>query len=266
VLKKRVLTALGGVPLLLFFAFLGGYWYGLIVLIIAGLALKEYYSMMRQDEGGWKPLELAGYFFLPLVLWAVYKESPFLLFSLWIFCFASMNLAPVFFFTKVKYWESAISFWGIVYTGGLSSFLLAIRMLPDGFFMTLFFYFLVWSADILAYFVGSFAGKTPLAPLISPKKTVEGTLGGVLGGVISALILVFVFKPSFLNLLTGVLIALIIGLTSALGDLSQSALKRNAGVKDSGSLLPGHGGLLDRFDSMLFSAPFFYVFVRVFLL
>ncbi len=259
-LRERVWTALLGIPLLLFFVYMGGYWYGLVILIISILGLKEYFSLMK--SGGWEPVKLAGYLFLPLALLAVYKDNPTLVISLWVFFFIAFAFFPVFFYTKVKYWEAALSFWGVIYTGGLLSILVVIRLLPAGFFLTLFLFIMVWSADILAYFVGGMLGKNPLAPHISPKKTVEGTIGGLLGSSLAGIFLSWLFPLDFLNLFYGGLLGLLVGLAGTLGDLNQSVLKRSVNVKDSGDLLPGHGGILDRFDSLLFAAPFFYIFVR----
>jgi phosphatidate cytidylyltransferase len=258
-LRTRVLTALVGIPVLLFFIYLGGYWYGLVVLIIAVIGLKEYFYLMRKR--GWRTVELSGYLFLPLAFLAVYRENALLVLVLWMLFFSAFSLFPVFFDTSVNYWESALSYWGIIYTGGLASFLLAIRLLPEGFLLTLFLFLMVWSEDILAYFVGSLAGKTPLAPKVSPKKTLEGTIAGITGSSLTGLLLSWFFAPYYLNLLTGVLLGLIVGAAATLGDLSQSALKRSVGAKDSGHLLPGHGGILDRFDSLFFAAPFFYIYI-----
>lgn len=259
-LRERVWTALVGIPLLFFLAYMGGYWYGLVILIISFLGLKEYYSLMK--IGGWKPVKLTGYLFLPLALLAVYRANSTLILILWVFFFITFALFPVFFFTKVKYWEAALSYWGVFYTGGLFSFLAAVRLLPAGFYLTLFLFILVWSADILAYFVGRRLGKNPLAPRISPKKTLEGTIGGLFGSILAGVLLAWLFPLDFLNLFTGAILGLLVGLAGTLGDLNQSALKRSVNVKDSGDLLPGHGGILDRFDSLLFAAPIFYIFVR----
>lgn len=255
-LRERVWTALLGIPLLIFLAYMGGHWYGLVILIISVLGLKEYYSLMK--IGGWKPDKMAGYLFLPLNLLAVYKANPTLILTLWVFIFITFALFPIFFFTKTAYWEAALSFWGVFYTGGLFSFLAAIRLLPAGFYLTLFLFIMVWSADILAYFAGKKLGKNPLAPRISPKKTLEGTIGGLFGSTLAALLLVQFFPLDFLNPLSGAVLGLLVGMAGALGDLNQSALKRSVNVKDAGDLLPGHGGILDRFDSLLFAAPLFY--------
>ncbi|MGI5823559.1 MAG: phosphatidate cytidylyltransferase [Dethiobacteria bacterium] len=259
-LRERVWTALLGIPLLLFFVSKGGYWYGLIILAISLLGLKEYFFLM--NSGGWEPVKWAGYLFLPLALLAVYKDSLNLIISLWVFFFFSFALFPVFFYTKVKYWEAALSFWGVVYTGGLFSFLIAIRLLPAGFLLTLFVLIMIWSTDIFAYLIGKTWGKHPLAPGISPKKTVEGTVGGLLASSLAGVLLSVFFPLEFLNYYYGGLLGLLVGAAGALGDLNQSVLKRSVDVKDAGDLLPGHGGILDRFDSLLFAAPLFYFLVR----
>ena len=258
-LRERIWTALCGIPLLLFFVYMGGYWYGLVILIISLLGLKEYFFLMK--SGGWEPVKPAGYLFLPLAMLAVYKDDSTLIISLWVFFFISFALFPVFFYTKVKYWEAALSFWGVVYIGGLLSIMVVIRQLPKGFFLTLFLFVAIWSADIFAYFSGRMFGKRPLAPKISPKKTVEGALGGLLGSALAGVLLFRFFPLDYLNIASGGLLGLLIGFAGTLGDLSQSALKRSVNVKDSGDLLPGHGGILDRFDSLLFAAPFFYFFI-----
>ena len=140
--------------------------------------------------------------------------------------------------------------------------MLAIRLLPDGFLLTLFLFFVIWAADVFAYLVGSKIGKRPLAPRISPKKTVEGALAGLLGSTLVGLTLMFFSPLPYLGWQGGALLGFFSGLLGTAGDLSQSALKRSVGVKNSGDILPGHGGILDRFDSLLFTAPFFYIYLH----
>ncbi|MGI5875195.1 MAG: phosphatidate cytidylyltransferase [Dethiobacteria bacterium] len=261
-LKMRVLTGIVGIPLLLFLVYMGGYWFGLIVLLISLIGLKEYYSLAHQT--GWKALEFTGVFFLLPALLLVYKGNLTYILLLWLLFFIILSLFPVFFYSRVKYKEPAVVFWGVLYTGGLASFLVAIRLLPDGYLLTIFFLALIWSTDICAYFVGTYFGKMPLAPKISPKKTIEGTIGGLVGSVLTGMLLARFLPLPYLQVTTGAALGLIIGVVGALGDLTQSVLKRSANVKNSGNLLPGHGGILDRFDSLLFAAPFFY-FLLLFL-
>ncbi|MDA0265670.1 MAG: phosphatidate cytidylyltransferase [Cyanobacteria bacterium] len=136
-----------------------------------------------------------------------------------------------------------------------------IEALPTGLTVTLLTFMCIWAADIGAYLVGRYFGRTPLSN-ISPKKTVEGALFGVLGsitvGMVGAVALQWPYWP-----LSGSALGLLIGITSLLGDLTESLMKRDAGVKDSGQLIPGHGGILDRTDSYVFTAPVVYYFVTL---
>ncbi len=120
-----------------------------------------------------------------------------------------------------------------------------------------------WGADTMAYFIGNFCGKKKLCPNISPKKTVEGALGGALGSIAFVMIacLVFqfiIYRDITVNYLSALIIGIYCAIVSVLGDLVFSVIKRDCGIKDYGSIMPGHGGLLDRFDSVIFCAPFVY--------
>lgn len=118
-----------------------------------------------------------------------------------------------------------------------------------------------WASDTFAYFIGINFGKHKLTPAISPAKTVEGTAGGFIGSISGVVFLGLIFKFSLLHC---AIIGLMIGVVAPLGDLVESAIKRYAGVKDSGRILPGHGGVLDRFDSIMFSVPVVYYYIYVF--
>lgn len=134
----------------------------------------------------------------------------------------------------------------------------------DGVYLILFAMFASWMTDIFAYFVGSKFGKHKLCPKISPKKSVEGAVGGVVGAVVLSLILLFVFKKFFfkgesgLSYGTVAVLSAVLSVVSMFGDLAASTIKRNFGIKDFGKLLPGHGGIMDRFDSVLFVFPVLY--------
>ena len=261
--KARALTAIAGIPVLLFFVYLGDYWFALLVLAISLLGIREYFAMMKNID--WRPVEMAGYLFIPLGLFAVYLGNLFLIVILWMLFFASLNLLPIFFPGRINYLESAAVFWGIIYIGAPVGFLLATRLMPDGFLLTIFLLLVIWAADVFAYLIGRKLGKRLLAPKISPKKTVEGAMGGLAGSIlVGALFMIFAPLPPHLGWLHGALLGLICGVTGMLGDLIESAMKRNAGVKDSGDLLPGHGGILDRFDSLFFTAPFFFIYLHLF--
>ncbi|MBE9535753.1 MAG: phosphatidate cytidylyltransferase [Proteobacteria bacterium] len=142
----------------------------------------------------------------------------------------------------------------------LLSYLLFLRNLEQGSLWLLLLFLIVWSNDTAAYFTGMSIGKRKLYPKISPKKSVEGFVGG-LAGSIAAVLLAKIFFLHQLSLMDSFIIAISIGILGPLGDLVESMLKRSSSVKDSGSLIPGHGGILDRVDSILFTAPFLYYFV-----
>jgi phosphatidate cytidylyltransferase len=120
---------------------------------------------------------------------------------------------------------------------------------------------IIWASDVFAYLSGSMFGKTKLFERISPKKTWEGSIGGLIFALVAAYILSLFFKE--LTLAEWLVMAVIIVVTGTLGDLTESMLKREAGVKDSGNILPGHGGILDRFDATLFATPFTLVYINL---
>lgn len=140
-----------------------------------------------------------------------------------------------------------------IYPGLFLAVLVLLR--TTGFHAALLALIVTWSTDTLAFFVGSLLGRTPLWPAVSPKKTVEGALGGLAGGVVAGAILAITMDG---NVMAWAGVALVASLAAQLGDLVESSLKRRAGVKDSGRLVPGHGGVLDRFDSLLFSGTVVY--------
>ena len=146
---------------------------------------------------------------------------------------------------------------GVTYVGGLFSYASLLRRGPDGRELVYFLALTTWVGDIGAYYVGSRLGRRPLAPRVSPKKTVEGALGGIVATILVAALGSSWIWPR-LPLATASWVGGVLAVVGMLGDLSESAVKRAAGVKDSGTLIPGHGGALDRLDSVIFGAPVLY--------
>lgn len=167
---------------------------------------------------------------------------------------------------KTALGEIGVTFFIACFIGVPFGYLLRLRMLgplagggETGSDLVFLLFFVVWASDMFALYIGSAIGRKPLAPHVSPRKTVEGAVGGLLGALLAA----FVARGWFMHRLTVVdCIALGIGLgvVGILGDLVESMLKRGAGVKDSASLVPGHGGVLDRVDSLLYAAPVLYYY------
>ena len=156
--------------------------------------------------------------------------------------------------------QSAIVLTGMLYLGLTLSYVVLVRMLPHGESLVFFLLLVTWAADTGAYYAGTLCGRRRLAPRISPKKTVEGLAGGLAGATMVACAARWTFVPDF-SMVDTLVLALLLTLAGLWGDLVESAIKRSAGVKDSGGLLPGHGGMLDRLDSLLFTAPAFYYYV-----
>lgn len=162
----------------------------------------------------------------------------------------------------------AFSLMAFLYVPFMLGYLVLLRYTPDatqGFWTLLLPIFASFSTDVGAYFAGKRFGRHKLAPSISPGKTVEGSIGGIIAGFIGLLLVAAVANAAvpfrWLELLA---VSLLLSLAAQLGDLTESMLKRYCGVKDSGSFLPGHGGLLDRMDSLLFSVPLTYFLLRIF--
>jgi phosphatidate cytidylyltransferase len=156
--------------------------------------------------------------------------------------------------------EAAITLTGMLYIGLTLSFLVMTRLLPQGEWLIFFVLLVTWAGDTGAYYMGTLYGKHALAPRISPKKTVEGLVGGLVSAMIVAYLSRWWFLPDLSGLDCFIVAAILTG-AGLWGDLAESVIKRSAGVKDSGGVLPGHGGMLDRLDSLLFAAPAFYYYV-----
>jgi phosphatidate cytidylyltransferase len=156
--------------------------------------------------------------------------------------------------------SSAIAVLTTLYIGMLGGSLIRLRQdFPEGPKLVLFLLIVVWIGDAGAYYVGKNFGQHRLSPRISPKKSVEGLIGGIITSTIAAVVIHYTFFPSF-PLVHAVIAGVVLSLAGVVGDLAESMWKRSAAVKDSGTLIPGHGGFLDRFDSILFTAPLLYVY------
>ena len=163
---------------------------------------------------------------------------------------------------------TGVTIFGVFYLFFLGGFLVALRMTLEtrpslSTNLLIFFFLVLWLGDSLAYYTGRYLGKHKLAPKISPGKTWEGCVGGMLGSLGAAALATYTFFPE-LPLNASLPLAAAMNVLGVLGDLMESAVKRGAGTKDAASILPGHGGFLDRLDSLLFNAPLLYYFARIY--
>ena len=168
-----------------------------------------------------------------------------------------VSLAP----SESRHLSMFILLFGILYIGYTLGHFLRLRNQHDGALLVLFVLLVTWAGDAAAYYVGKTWGSRPLAPRLSPNKTIEGFLGGLVVAPLIAWIGHLWFLPA-VTPVDCLILGLLFTVLGLLGDLSESALKRHAGVKDSGSLIPGHGGVLDRVDSLLLNAPLFYYYMK----
>jgi phosphatidate cytidylyltransferase len=237
----------------------GGWIYFVAMALLALLGMLEFYRITRP----YHPATLAGLIAAGLMLFCAWYRTP-------VGVLGSLGLGLGLTFAVVAWGgprpgvtgRMAATMLGPLWVAYGFSHLLMMRRLDEGMALVLTVVFGTWAGDTMAYFVGKFFGSTPMAPRLSPKKTWEGYAGGVLGTVI---MVVFIGLYTDLTPSESLLVGLAIAVVGPLGDLFESLIKRDVDVKDAGSFLPGHGGVLDRFDALLFSAVAVYYLVVGFL-
>lgn len=224
------------------------------LLAVSLIGTQELYKAMKVREEHFTLLEIAGYigiigYYLCLLLAPEYQLMELI--------GALVLLMFVYVFTFPKYHAEQImaAMFGIIYVGVMLSFIYQTRCLEGGAYHVWLIFISSWGCDTCAYWVGIMMGKHKMTPELSPKKTKEGAVGGILGAALLGAIYGAVTGGT---VWAYALICAVGGMISMIGDLSASAIKRNQGIKDYGDLIPGHGGILDRFDSVIFTAPNIY--------
>lgn len=232
------------------------------------LGLHEFYQIAKGGQLPAYPLPgmLTGWLLslAPLVSLGIRKE----LLMLFTVTLALLALFMYALFAKEPLQEAmtalAVTVFGIMYVSWLFLHLTLLRGLPHGKHYVFYLLILVWAGDSGAYYVGKSLGKHPLAPVISPKKTIEGAIGGTAATLLASIIATYTFLPQ-MSMRHAVALGLLLAVVAQIGDLCESLLKRSVNIKDSGTLLPGHGGILDRVDGLIFAAPVLYYYAQVFL-
>ncbi len=252
------------IPLLvLLILFAGRTLFNIVIWLLAMWGLFEFYAMsLPADRGLEKKLAALGGSFL---VFAPFLDGNFLL-ALPTFLFLLFAILLLFRCREIATVAGQLAFimLGFAYIPFLLGHVGLVFGLPHGRKWIFLILLIVMCSDSLAYFVGTALGSHKLYPVISPKKSVEGSLGGLAGGLLAVYLARQFFCP-FLTALDCVLLGLLLGILGQIGDLFESMLKRSFGVKDSGALVPGHGGILDRLDSLLFAFPAAYYYALLFM-
>ncbi|NHN28347.1 phosphatidate cytidylyltransferase [Paenibacillus agricola] len=255
-MKQRIVTGLIAAVVFLTLLYLGNYWFMSFIGIASIIGFYEFVKM-----NGFKPFSLTsiiGYVAVVLLCmpwtitsWPVLSSVTSII---WFFLFILLFITVIS-KNKVTIDQVSVLFLGVVYIGLGFHYMIETRMIEQGgLFWTLLIFFCIWATDSGAYFVGSKFGKHPLWPAISPKKSIEGSLGGIIISIVVALCFSWA-QPELLSWTQALLLGIAIAIVGQIGDLIQSAYKRVKGIKDTGTILPGHGGVLDRVDSWIIVFP-----------
>lgn len=280
-LRTRVISSIILIILLGIIAFSGNIILAVGVFALAVIGVHEFYDSV--SNAGYKPVRFLGYLLCTPILLIGFNGSmnrigtyvelfksinyfSFTLFIVVVLLFSTI----IFLHDKYNIIDISLTMFGVLYVVFLFSFIVLTRNLENGLFFIWIIFLGAWSTDTTAYFAGRFFGKHKLLPAISPKKTVEGGIGGVIGCV-AITVLYGLYLNSYhlaydIAITHLVILGLLNGVIGQIGDWAASAIKRYVKIKDYGSIMPGHGGILDRFDSILFIAPVVYFYISFIIL
>jgi phosphatidate cytidylyltransferase len=260
-LSKRILVAIVGIPTILMLIFLGSWYFFLLIIIISLTAQWEFYEMQRKKN--FRPQRINGIITGILILLGI-QTGDWQLIGMGIVCMLLLILA----FEMFRHHEDVstnigITLVGILYIPLFLGTLIHIKLYVDhtfsvveyaGFKYIMMILITIWICDTFAYTFGILLGKHKLYEKVSPNKTIEGGIAGLIAAILISIV-VKIFNILPLDWFSAIIIGTTVGIFGQMGDLVESWFKRDAGVKDSSTLLPGHGGMLDRFDSLLFLSP-----------
>lgn len=265
---QRVVAGLVFVPMFIVITRAGGYPFLALVDLIIVLGLMEFYAMMRAK--GMHPYRTIGVISgLTLSTYIFFRSGEYANFVFTFILIALMGLELARKDNRLAVYHVSTTIFGVIYVAYLASHLVLLRELPaqvgvpyaQGASFVFLVFVVTWASDTGAYAIGSLFGEHTLSPKVSRNKTWEGAFGGVLFAAVAGWVASVTFA-GYLAAWEGVVMGVLASMVGLLGDLFESTLKRDAGVKDTSHVIPGHGGVLDRFDSLLFTAPLIYYFLK----
>ena len=257
--KTRLLSGIVLVIIAFATIFLGGDVLFATLLIISLIGVSELYKVVKIEKA---PLGIVGYIGVVAYYFLIraQKKEDLMMFA--IILLILVMAVYVFAFPKYVSEQVMTAYFGVFYVAIMLSYIYQTRLLKDGLFLVGLVFLCSWGCDTCAYCVGMLIGKHKMSPKLSPKKSVEGAIGGVVGAALLTVIYGMIFKNAMgvttQHVWIMAAISAVGALISMVGDLTASAIKRNYEIKDYGKLIPGHGGILDRFDSVIFTAPMIY--------
>jgi phosphatidate cytidylyltransferase len=268
----RVLASVVFIPCFIVITQRGGYHFLALIDIVIFIGMWEFYAMM--EAKGIRPYKGIGIVCGLALSWYMFFQGGVyanMFLTLALMAIMSLELARR--DTTMAVYHVATTILGVIYVGFLSSHIVLLRELPlqtgnayaTGSSFVFLAFVVTWASDTGAYFVGTLLGRHPLLPRISRNKTREGAVGGVLFAILGALVARYTFAP-YMDLWQAVLLGILGSVVGMAGDLVESMLKRDVDVKDASETIPGHGGVLDRFDSLLFTAPLIYYILKFLIL
>lgn len=260
----RIITSIVCIPILILVVVYGNIFLKIALMLVSLIGIYEFYRAVNKNTNkDIKRINDIGYLFTIIYYVILLKFSLYSYFIFTSIFILVLMISMLLHSDKYNIKDVAITFMGFYYVCFLLSHIILVREQPNGFIFVWLIFITAWGSDTGAYFTGKAIGRTKLVPKLSPNKTVEGAIGGV---VLSAILCIIyglcmdkLFNTNLQNLFIGLIVIGVVGsIVGQLGDLTASAIKRYTGIKDYGNLIPGHGGILDRFDSILFTAPLVY--------
>ncbi|OOB77116.1 MAG: hypothetical protein BEN19_02460 [Epulopiscium sp. Nuni2H_MBin003] len=262
----RILTGLVGAPVVLFILISGTTAMQIIGTAVGIIAMMEYFKAVSTT---YKPMQILGIGAIAVyfIFYRFIIDYYHIYISILLILTLTINVIK---YPKYTLNDITITFFGVIYVGLLLGLIISIREMISGLFWVVLIFVCAWGSDTCAYFIGKFFGAKKLTPILSPKKTIAGAIGGIIGASIMVWIYCYIMiHLEQIVLSTSQIIVLVIvggicALLSQIGDLAASSIKRAVNVKDYGRMFPGHGGVLDRIDSVLLITPLVYIVAYIF--